>query len=1579
MKNLYRSLCAFIFLIQMIPELSYSQSDKSINNNLQYSIEKKQSKDFSESVIREWINSHNADKGNRFEESVRNAGDKNSEGYYDVKTGASGFSSNTGRSYLSESFMSTPLAGDYLVGLNLFNSITGRNITFTRIVRKVLKEVYEPSIETDISDKSKVQDPVSLTASPLRKVLKEAEEVILIPMENGSRYNGPLFASKENYPLIPGDASGGVYATITAAITDLNTRGISDSVRFLLADPNYTSATESYPLIINAIAGSSEINKVTIRPNTGISSVISGISANGIFKFNGADYITIDGSNSEGTDRNISIIDSSSTGIVIWNASASASDGAVFNTIKNCNIRGLSQFTTFAGIFSGGGTSFGSEAGFPNSNLTIQNNEITKVQNAVYLRGNSVSYDTAMTVRGNILGTALSNLGFRGIFIGNSRHFSIYENEISGIISSPSSTATMQGIQVGNNIDGGDIFKNKIYKVKQTNTTIGWGAAGILLGTATITSNVSVYNNFISEVTGYGYPAASSIDNGNGIMLENGGGYNLYFNTVSMNINQTRTDGIPSALNISSAVVTSNSLNVRNNIFSNTQTVGTNRYCVYSGAAASVYSEINYNDYYFASNPNLGFLGGNQAAITNWRTATGDDQSSISGDPKFVSNTDLHIDSNVISPCNAAGVSLEGIMEDIDGNIRDGFNPDIGADEFDILINDVGVTEIIYPNEGNNTLLPDPVAPKATIKNFGDINQTAYFNITCTINPGGYSSTISDTISAGLQRDVTFAGNFEPSSDTLYTVIVYTSLEGDMENSNDTLMHTSYFIDVKPVITSFSPESGPVGTAVIITGSGFNSIPSGNIVFFGAVKAEVTSADTDSLNVIVPAGANYEYVTVTNLDSNLTGYSLKPFIVTFPGGCKADFAPYVSFAGGSNVMDVITGDMDSDGKPDLISANRSSNSVSVYRNISDSGNVSFEPKVDFATLSGAQDICLGDMDGDGKLDIAVSNNGNASVSLFRNISDSGNINFDSRVDVTTPLVSYGVSINDIDGDGKPDLASACEFCLSVYRNTSSSGSFSFEQDTVYYNLAARPFIRFGDIDTDNKTDIVLTDESKSFSDVQIFRNTSAYGEIRFEIIDYPTAYSHRQFAIGDLDGDGKSDLSFQNNVLTGMPYFSALRNTSASGIISFEDSVNFNAGTNYQFSISMGDIDGDSRPDAVFGSSGVVSILRNNSLPGTVSFSEPFVYTGLTDLLSVNIGDLNGDGKPEIVTANGNSDALTVYKNLAVPAQLNTLASGNGNPIENGSVTPDTSNHTDFGEISTDTSEIRTYTFRNTSTDSLVVGSISISGGDSAMFVPDSLTLSEKIAPGDSVMFSITFSPASEGVKTSTVKITSGINSGTECFIGQTYTFAVKGTGNNSGIINITLIQEGFYNAGTDQLRISDTVKTYLHSGVSPFEVIDSALALVDSLSFTGSFIFTNAPSGTYYIKIRHRNTVETWSKPGGEVYAPGTTMSYDFTSAASQALGENQKQVAIFGKSNVSGKDNTGRDAATVRFGIYSGDVNQDGIIEATDFSLIDNDAFKSVTGYVVTDLNGDAIVDGNDALIVDNNSANFISAVIP
>jgi hypothetical protein len=139
-----------------------------------------------------------------------------------------------------------------------------------------------------------------------------------------------------------------------------------------------------------------------------------------------------------------------------------------------------------------------------------------------------------------------------------------------------------------------------------------------------------------------------------------------------------------------------------------------------------------------------------------------------------------------------------------------------------------------------------------------------------------------------------------------------------------------------PVITSFAPQSGPIGTAVTITGTGFNTTANQNIVFFGTTRAAVTSASATSIAVNVPVGATYSYITVTNIANNLTTYAAKQFTVTTPGHIA--YASKQDFGSGDEPVSAEVADFDGDGKTDLAVVNSgdlpiSSNwSLAIFRN-----------------------------------------------------------------------------------------------------------------------------------------------------------------------------------------------------------------------------------------------------------------------------------------------------------------------------------------------------------------------------------------------------------------------------------------------------------------------------------------------------------------------------------------------------------------------------------------------------------------------------------------------------------------------
>jgi len=472
-----------------------------------------------------------------------------------------------------------------------------------------------------------------------------------------------------------------------------------------------------------------------------------------------------------------------------------------------------------------------------------------------------------------------------------------------------------------------------------------------------------------------------------------------------------------------------------------------------------------------------------------------------------------------------------------------------------------------------------------------------------------------------------------------------------------------------PTITSFTPASGPVGASVTISGANFNAVAAGNIVFFGATMATVTSASATSLTVTVPIGATYQPISVLNGATALAGYSAAPFACTFTPNkgsiTTADIAAKVDFTAGSNPSSVAVGDLDGDGKPDLAVVNNTGNTVSLFRNISSNGSItasSFAAKVDFATGSFPYSVAVGDLDGDGKPDLAVVNNSDNTVSVFRNISSSGSItasSFAAKVDFATGSFPYSVVIGDLDGDGKPDLAVAnnSDNTVSVFRNTASSGPITAASFAAKVDFAtgSNPIsVAIGDLDGDGKPDLALANHSSNT--ISVLRNTASSGSITAASfaakVDFATGTNPRSVAIGDLDGDGKPDLAVANlNSNT----VSVFRNTASSGSItaaSFAAKVDFATG-NGPFSVAIGDLDGDGKPDLAVANfnRNTVSVFRNTASSGSItaaSFAAKVDFATGSNPGSVAIGDLDGDGKPDLAVANNGFNTVSVLRDMPV-------------------------------------------------------------------------------------------------------------------------------------------------------------------------------------------------------------------------------------------------------------------------------------------------------------------------------------------
>jgi hypothetical protein len=502
------------------------------------------------------------------------------------------------------------------------------------------------------------------------------------------------------------------------------------------------------------------------------------------------------------------------------------------------------------------------------------------------------------------------------------------------------------------------------------------------------------------------------------------------------------------------------------------------------------------------------------------------------------------------------------------------------------------------------------------------------YNFTATVNPIMKPMSIYPTLSA-------------------YTAIVRRSIVIVL------FILSANLVFAQPTISSFSPVSGPPGTSVTINGTGFNATTSGNIVFFGPVKATVTAATTTSLTVTAPACAGHQPFSVTT--GNLTAYSAKPFTITMPGMdpltsdalSVSKGGAYFTWNNSKNAMVPI--DLNADGKPEIVATQDWSSSINMFTNISSPRSIGFSTNIPYAIGNEGKAISAGDVNGDGIPEVLIAKEQSDYVTIYNN----------TLSDIYSTSITGGpnsFAITDLDADGKTDIVVGCARSSSivVLRNTSAGSTLSFSKQSISLSgFMSKLAVR--DIDGDGKPDICgVIPDNNTFV---ILRNTYASGNLTFSPSTFSTGTHPVHIQLDDLDGDDKPDIAVSNATSKTLSIF---RNTSSSGTIALDAKVDYTAnGT--PTNLSIADMDGDTKPEIVLGDAANSSftVFKNNSTSGAISF------TGITiaaDMRAtyIAINDFDGDGKNDVAITDINSNAIEVFRNIIGEPEITSFTPTEG-------------------------------------------------------------------------------------------------------------------------------------------------------------------------------------------------------------------------------------------------------------------------------------------------------------------------------
>lgn len=695
--------------------------------------------------------------------------------------------------------------------------------------------------------------------------------------------------------------------------------------------------------------------------------------------------------------------------------------------------------------------------------------------------------------------------------------------------------------------------------------------------------------------------------------------------------------------------------------------------------------------------------------------------------------------------------------------------------------------------------------------------------------------------------------NLTPVNPAFVTLAPQTTFPGVLGATQTVSVTTADFNgDGLPEIIATSADSrgGSAGGAGVylnktIPGAGTPSFEQTTRVYGRSYSATATDVNGDGKPDLI----------VANFDLNTVSVMLK---VPPPGANPLSFGSPSSFVVGSLPFIVSAADINGDGRPDLIVTNVGDNTASVLLNTTAPGATtpSFTNQQTLATGVNPFSMAVADINGDGKVDLIVSNDDRTtktvSVLINTTVPGAATASFGTRQSFATPDAPESVRAVDVNGDGRPDIETAnTNFTVSVLFNTTVPGaaaaSFASQQTA---STGGSRSLAAADFNGDGKIDLIVSSQlSKTVSilknDTAPYAATPSFSGLR----DAGTGSFPTSIAAVDVNGDGRPDLVVANpedntlsvilnramsvsvnSAATGTIGYAAPRVGLSTSSLIFADQI---ISTTSQaqtititntggFTLNVGTpaISGSSSSDfAITGNTCTIGLAANGSCDISVDFA-PTAAGSRTATLNI---PSNAPSSPDVVSLSGNGVAQ-VYR-LQV------------------------SGDTDFGSQRVNsTGGAHRFIIQNTGNVSIMITGISAAGANSSDFSivgGSDLCSNKTLAVNASCTVSYAFTPSASGNRNATEEV--GTNHS-----GTAISLTLTGTGTQPGL----QLSSGSLNFGDQVTGTTSSSQTITISNSGNADLILGTLTIsgANSSSFviSGSTCGSAAipPSGTCSISI---------------------------------------------------------------------------------------------------------------------------------
>ncbi len=331
------------------------------------------------------------------------------------------------------------------------------------------------------------------------------------------------------------------------------------------------------------------------------------------------------------------------------------------------------------------------------------------------------------------------------------------------------------------------------------------------------------------------------------------------------------------------------------------------------------------------------------------------------------------------------------------------------------------------------------------------------------------------------------------------------------------------------------------------------------------------------------------------VSTEFNGASTQGYVSTRLQSSAGTFVMPTRFGVGAGPSNLVVADLNGDGRPDLVVANADDHTVSVR--LADSARPGFFlPATVLATPGRVPlDVAVGDLNGDGRTDIVVAASGGNSVLVFTQTAAGA---FDAPVGYAVGGDPQAVTVADLDGNGRADIAVATAASTVSLLLQTGAGVFATAVD---YVTGVQPVaIKAADLNGDGKLDLLTANfgaaSSPGTQGLSVLLQTTP--GVFAAPVSYVTEYRPTALAVGDLNGDGKPDVAVACEGLPGSPGAASVLLQSATSPGTLLAAVNY-PGTYGPMGVAIADMNGDGKPDLVLADGDIVVRLNSATTPGT--------------------------------------------------------------------------------------------------------------------------------------------------------------------------------------------------------------------------------------------------------------------------------------------------------------------------------------------------------------------------------------------